>query len=78
MQVRELVEQAAVPGPLHAYVVLELVRVQLPVRVICPPEAVLEGVAVSVQLGVGGNTLTKVVAGVDVKPGPLLAVTVYG
>ena len=74
----ELVEQVAVPEPLHAYVVLELMPVQVPASVTFPPPATLEGVAVRLQLGadVGGNTVTVATAAVEVLPEPLFAVRV--
>ena len=77
VQVLELVEQAAVPGPLQAYVVFDVVPVQPAVNVMFPPGTTFVGLTVRLQVGggvVGGNTVTVAVAGVDVAPAPLLAV----
>ena len=71
----EFAEQAAVPVPLHAYVVLEVVPVQLPVSVTFPPAATLAGVAVKLQARpAAGRTVTVAVAGVDLAPKPLSAI----
>jgi hypothetical protein len=75
LQLLEAVEHDPVPGPVHRKTVPGTVFVQLPCSSTPLSGCVVDGIAVSVQLGTPGITFTTVLA-CEVAPGVLVAVSV--